>query len=249
MTLSSRCLSDAFSSFLVATLLLTSTAMAQEPLAYEAVYAARSSGLSATAERRLVRQENGHFILSQSMEVRALGARLGTVKESSRLRYIGDALLPDAYSYDQSGISSRKESIAFNWQGSTATSRDDGEEWQLDLVPGVVDPLSFQLLLRQKIGIQGTDSVEIQMVDKDEIESHTYRVTGSEIVETRLGKLDTIKIERVRAAGSNRRTTFWLAKDWHLLLVKFLQESGSGSDTELLLVEAVIDGQEVTPLP
>lgn len=249
MPLTSRCLSAVLPASLVVTLLLASATVAQEPLTYEAVYAARSSGLSATAERRLERQENGHYVLSQSMEVRVLGARLGTVEESSRLHYVGDILVPDAYAYSQSGISSREESVEFNWPEGTATSRDDDEEWQLDLTSGVVDNLSFQLLLRQKLGIPGTDSVDIQMVDKDEVETHSYRVTGSEVVETRLGKLDTIKVERVRAAGSNRRTTFWLARDWHLLLVRFLQESGSGPDTELLLVEAVVDGQEVTPLP
>jgi hypothetical protein len=234
---------------LVVILLLASTTVAQEPLTYEAVYAARSSGLSATAERRLTRLENGHYLLNQSMEVRVLGARLGTVEETSQLHYVGDTLVPDAYTYNQSGISSRKESVEFNWQEGTAVSRDDDEEWQLDLTSGVVDNLSFQLLLRQKLGMPGNDTVEIRMVDKDEVETHLYRVTGSEIVETRLGRLDTIKVERIRAAGSNRHTTFWLARDWHLLLVKFLQESGSGSDTELLLVEAVVDGQEVTPLP
>ena len=224
-------------------------ALARQPSSYQAVYQARASGLSARAERSLEQTAEGEFLLSQHMEVRILGARLGAVEESSRFLVLDDRIRPDSYSYRQSGISRRNQNVQFNWEQEVATSSEDDESWQVPLTDGVVDKLSFQLLLRQRLSDPGVTELEIRMVDKDEVETHLYRVTGTEVIDTGLGRLDTLKVERIRRPGSERHTTFWLARDWDLLLVKFEQTSGSGSDTELLLEQATLAGQEVTPLP
>ncbi len=216
---------------------------------YQAVYQARSAGLSATAERSLHQLESGVFELSQAMTVRVLGARLGAIEEISHVAYEAGSVVPMSYSYTQSGLSSSAEHVQFNWLDMQATSREDDARTSLPLQTGVVDKLSFQLALRLSLMDSQVTDVAISMVDGDEIETHHYRVVASETVETGLGKLDTLKIQRVREPGSRRQTTFWLARDWHMLLVRFVQTSGSGSTTELLLEEATIDGQQVTPLP
>ena len=57
-----------------------------------------------------------------------------------------------------------------------------------------------------------------------------------------LGDLpDTVKIERVRSGDSRRRTTVWLATDWHYLLVKLEQVSASGTETSLSLEAATVN--------
>jgi hypothetical protein len=221
----------------------------QQPVIYEAEYRAKAAGLSSTAERKLESLGDGRYLLSQSMSVRVLGAKLGEIRETSQFSYRDDILAPEIYRYEQSGISKQVEQVAFDWDRELALSTEDDEQWQLAIVPGIVDKLSFQLRLRQALAQGDITEVEIQMVDTDEVETHLYRVTGTEAVETKLGVLDCIKVERIRAPGSERRTTFWLARDWDLLLVKFEQSRGSGSDTELLLEQAVVAGQDVTPLP
>ena len=223
--------------------------LAQNLQVYEAEYQAKASGLSATAERKLESLEGGRFLLSQALEVRVLGAKLGEIEEISEFSYIAGNLSPDFYRYVQSGVSRKKEQVSFDWDNELALSVEDDEQWQLSIKPGIVDKLSFQLLLRQALAGKQSGEMEIQMVDTDEIESHVYRITGSELVETELGVLDCLKVERIRDPGSERRTTFWLAKDWDLLLVKFEQTRGSDPETELLLEKAVVAGQVVTPLP
>ncbi len=230
-------------------LLTAGSVAAQELTTYQASYSARSSGLSARAERSLERLEEGRYSLSQHMAVRVLGARLGEIVESSQFWFGETGLLADVYSYRQTGISSRKQSVRFEWQQGFASSSDDDETWQLPLSPGIVDKLNFQVQMRLLLKQPGVEELEVQLVNRDEIETHLYRITGSEIIETGLGRLDTLKVERVREPGSPRSTVFWLARDWHLLLVKFVQTEGTGSGTELLLEEATVAGQVVTPLP
>ena len=216
---------------------------------YEADYRAKAAGLSATAERKLELLDGNRFRLSQALEVRVLGAKLGEIEETSEFGYIAGNLIPFSYRYVQSGVSRKNESVLFDWDSELALSVEDDEQWQLAISPGIVDKLSFQLLLRQAFVGKQSGEMEIQMVDTDEIESHLYRVIGSELVETELGLLDCLKVERIRESDSERQTTFWLAKDWNLLLVKFEQTRGSRSETELVLEKAVVAGQVVTPLP
>lgn len=232
----------------LALLLLSSALTAQDLHLYEAVYTARAAGLSAQARRQLTQLEGDYYQLRQEMEVRVLGARLGSVEESSDFRLDGTVLQPESYRYRRSGVSSRNEGIEFNWAEGTALSSDEDGQWTLNLQQGVLDPLSFQLALRLQLADPAIQEVSLQMVDSDEIETHLYRVTGTEVIETGLGPLDTLKVERIRRPGSDRRTTFWLARDWHLLLVRFEQVDGSGGDTELSLDHAVIAGQQVMPL-
>ncbi|MBT8145211.1 MAG: DUF3108 domain-containing protein [Gammaproteobacteria bacterium] len=222
---------------------------AQELPLYQAEYLAKAAGLSATAERKLELLGDNRYRLSQALEVRVLGARLGEIEETSHFHYIDGILTPEKYRYEQSGVARKKEQVLFDWDSEIARSEEDGEQWLLTISPGVVDKLSFQLLLRRALAEEEIGELTIQMVDADEIESHLYRVTGSEMVKTELGLLDCLRVERIRDSGSERRTTFWLAKDWNFLLAKFEQRSGSDTETELLLEKAIVSGHEVTPLP
>ena len=226
-----------------------SSVPAQDLDLYEAEYQAKAAGLSATAERKLESLGGNRYRLSQTMEVRVLRAKLGEIEETSEFSYVDGNLAPDIYRYQQAGVSRRHEQVSFDWDSGMAASNEDDEQWQLAISPGIVDKLSFQLSLRQSLATEQPSELEIRMVDTDEVETHLYRVAGKELVETELGLLDCLRVERIRAPGSERRTTFWLATDWKLLLVKFEQTSGSDSDTELLLKHAVVSGQVVTPLP
>jgi hypothetical protein len=235
---------------LLAVSLLPASAAESPPLrTYSASYEASYAGLTATAYRELRLLTEGQYELEQNIEVRVLGARLGAVEEISRFDWSEDWPVPLYYDYVQSGISSREESVEFDWQSGQATSRDDDRSWRVDILPGVLDKLSFQAALRYQLSKPHEGELAFSMVDGDEVEHHVYQVGEAEIIETGLGRLQTVRVERVREEGSNRRTIFWLATDWDYLLVRFLQSSGSGGDTELVLQEAMLGEQQVSPLP
>jgi hypothetical protein len=54
------------------------------------------------------------------------------------------------------------------------------------------------------------------------------------VLTTPAGDMLTVKLERIRAHGSDRQTTFWLAKDHDYLLTK-LKQQGNGQGFELNL--------------
>lgn len=219
------------------------------PQTYTASYQASYSGFTATAYRELKQLQDNRFDLEQSLALRVLGAQLGAVEEVSRFDWLNEQPVPLFYDYQQTGISSREISVEFDWPAGNAISREDDESWQLAISPGVMDRLSFQLALRQRLRTQQSGDIALSMVDGDEVEHHVYRIGETEVIETGLGRLETVKVERVREADSNRRTIFWLAVDWDYLLVRLLQTRGSREETELLLQDANLNGQPVIGLP
>lgn len=236
-------------SVLLLTMSFSGVVAALEPVTYTAEYKATASGLSATAQRNLQQVNETLYILENTLEVKIAGVTLGRVEETSRFNWIDDKLLPDTYRYTQSGIARKRERVSFDWINNIATSTEDDESWEHALNPGVVDKLSYQLLLRHELQHTNNEEIEFQVIDTDEIEAHLYRLSGSELTDTAIGLLNTVKVERIREGTSSRSTTFWLASDWNMLLVRFVQTDSSGSKTELILQQAVVDGQQLTALP
>ena len=70
---------------------------------------------------------------------------------------------------------------------------------------------------------------------------------GEEVLDTPLGKLNTVKLERIRSATSSRSTIIWLAPDWQFLVARIEQVDGS-LQMQLVLETADIGGAAVTAL-
>ena len=116
---------------------------------------------------------------------------------------------------------------------------------QVSIENEILDKLNFGVRLGLDLELSEQDEHVYKILDGDEIEEHTYRITARETVATPLGDIATIRLERVRAATSKRKTTIWLAPDWQYLLVKLQQVSSSGTMTEILLESAQIDGKSL----
>lgn len=214
-----------------------------EPPVYEARYLAEAMGLSATAHRSQTRSEDGLYTLENSLSLTLLGATVGTVNETSAFRWQDERVIPEHYHYSQTGLSAREETVAFDWQAMSARSSRDEDTWTLPLSTGVQDKLSYSQNIGTDIDTRGLTQMRYSIVDTDEIEEQVYALLGEETLQTPAGALRTVKIERVRAGNSNRRTTVWLARDWHYLLVQLEQVSGSGTLTRLTLESATVNGE------
>lgn len=214
-----------------------------EPPVFEARYLAEAMGLSATAYRVQTRSEDGLYSLENSLSLTLLGATVGTVTETSDFRWEDDQLIPVRYRYSQTGLSAREETVEFDWQAMSARSRRDGNTWTLPLTAGVQDKLSYSQNIGTDIDARGLTQMRYAIVDTDEIEEQVFALVGEETLQTPSGALRTVKIERVRAGNSSRRTTVWLARDWRYLLVQLEQVSGSGNLTRLTLESATINGE------
>lgn len=222
---------------------------AELPPLYEATYLAQAMGLSATAYRSQTLLADNTYRLENRLTLALLGATVGTVTESSEFRWADTRIVPLQYRYSQTGISRREESVSFDWDALTALSTRDGETWTLPLQAGVQDKLSYSQSFGHDIGTLGLTQIGYAVVDTDEIDEQVYQVSAQqEVLSTPLGALNTVKIERVRSGDSRRRTTVWLARDWHYLMVRLEQVSGSGTETILSLESATVNGEPLQGL-
>lgn len=212
---------------------------------YEARYQATALGLSATAYRTLT-LEDEQYRLQNSISLSLLGATVGSVTETSTFTLKEGDVTPLQYRYEQTGVSARSEQVDFDWQDKTAHSVAGERSWMLPLTPGVMDRLSFSLQLGRDIDGSANQEFSYQLVDRDDVDIHLYRITSEEVITTPAGDINTVRIERVREADSNRHTVVWLARDWGYMLVKLEQVSSSGMRTELTLESATVEGQPLT---
>lgn len=228
--------------------LAASTAQASEPRPYDATYKAKALGMSATAFRRQTITKPQHYTLENSLSLTVLGANVGTVVETSQFRWQDGIIVPLHYEYNQTGLSASSERVDFDWDNELAESSSDGDSWQLPLSPGILDKLSYSVQIGQDIVTHDLEEFRYEVLDEDKFDEHLYRITSSEVLDTPLGKLNTVKIERIRSGDSRRRTTVWLASDWDYLLVRLEQISSSGTETELSIEAATMGGEAMTGL-
>ncbi|MDA1372043.1 MAG: DUF3108 domain-containing protein [Proteobacteria bacterium] len=225
---------------------------AQNVVEFSADYQASANGIAATATRTLQHLSGESYRLSNSLEASLAGqviARLDQVSEFQVAAEPGDQhIIPISYSYLLSGVSSAVSTVNYNWDTGIAISREDDERWSITLTDGVLDQLSYQFALRQRIAAGERGYLEFQLIDEDEIELHRYHVVGEELLSTPLGLLNTTRLDRIREEDDDRRTVIWLANDWHYLLAKIEQRSGSGLRIELELESATVDGDAVIAL-
>lgn len=225
-------------------------AAAEAPVEFSAYYEARTNGMRGDAERHLIAQDDG-YRMNVSLEARMAGIKIGELNQSSEFTLEGDRIVPQIYSYTISGITSEVQEIRFDWQNGSALSRRDDEAWDLDIEPGVVDNLSYQLALAravERVDSQEEQEFTLQVINRDEIRSHRYRIVGEEQLDSPIGLLNTIKLERVRDDDSGRTTEIWLASDWNYLLARLEQHNPGGLRIELKLENAIVDDQQVQPL-
>ena len=221
------------------------------PATYIANYQASANGIRTTAKRSLTKLDDGTYELANELQAVVLGQEIARLDQRSRFQFSDNSVATENYSYTLSGISSDLRNITFDWNAGTALSVEDDELWTLKLETQVYDPLSHQFMMSQQLlndrSLAYSKSYEYKIVDGDEIETHLYEFVGEEILETPLGKLNTIKLERVRSTGSSRPTTIWLAPEWEFLVARIEQTDGS-LQIVLELADAEISGKTVSAM-
>lgn len=228
-------------------LLASSSLLAAQPLQpFQASYTAdwKQLPFTGTAERSLQQQADGNWKLSFKASMLVAG-----VSESSTFRLQGDQLQPLRYKYDRTGLGKpRKNRQEFDWTAMQVNGSGKDGIIQLPLHAGILDKSSYQLALQHDIA-NGVDQLSYIVLDGDDLDTYDFRLLGAERIETPLGQLNTIKVERVRDPGQNKRkTTLWFAKDWGYLLVQLNQVERDGKEYTIMLQDGLVDGQPVKGL-
>ncbi|MDF9777617.1 DUF3108 domain-containing protein [Pseudomonas baetica] len=197
--------------------------------------------MSGTAERNLTKEASGVWKLSFKASM-----MIASLSEESTLTVDKDTLLPQSYHFERGGLGKAKKSdLDFDWNTKMITGTDRGDAVKVPLNRGMLDKSSYQLALQQDVAI-GKKSMTYQVVDGSEVDTYDFRVLGSEKVDTKAGKIDAIKVERVRDPTQNKRiTVMWFAKDWDYLLVRLQQVETDGKEYNIMLLDGTVNGKTV----
>ena len=233
----------------VCALLIAPLSLAQSLTEFSAYYVASTNGISGEAERHLIHQAEDRYRLNVSLEAKVAGVQIGDLEQASEFLWTEQGIRPLQYDYQVSGVSSDIETVSFNWDAGIALSADEDESWTIALEDQVLDQMSYQQALALAVA-ENPEAEEhrLKLVDGPIVEEHRFRMLGEEIIDTPLGQLRCIKLERVREENSGRATTIWLAADWEHLLAKIEQRNPSGMQIELSLRMALVGGETVQAL-
>ncbi|OQW93618.1 MAG: hypothetical protein BWK79_10200 [Beggiatoa sp. IS2] len=206
------------------------------PPSFTAQYKLYFKGIPAgSGIRSLTRTPDGKFVFTSTAETSGLAALFNESRIEERSVFVQDAseIRPLEYTYHQTGKKARDDRVSFDWSKKIAKSTYKGVTQEIPLEAGVLDRLLYQLSLMRELA-QGKQQLHYKIVDKGEIKEYVPKFLGKESIATGLGKLETLKYQRVSA---ERSTTFWCAPTLHFLPAQV--EHIEKGDTISMVVETV----------
>lgn len=156
----------------------------------------------------------------------------GETVEQSHFCVAGGKIRPVSYKTQEDGGKGDNFSLKFDWVNRVV--RTDNAEPRKLSADGV-DPLSLQIALRKLLsdagGVLPTRPIDLVVVEDDREKNYSFRVIGHESLQTPIGSLDAIRIDRVD--DSKRQLRLWLAPSLDYLPVKVEQQRRKGAITRL----------------
>lgn len=93
--------------------------------------------------------------------------------------------------------------------------------------PGLLDQHSLTVALISDLRAGKGPLLRYPAIGKGKAEIYTFRVIGNATLDTALGRLDTVLVERIRETSNGRRTRLWFAKNRDYFPVLTREEDGS----------------------
>ena len=211
------------------------------PRPYQATYTAEYNGMSVVAERSLTVDNSAYRIASSVKGL--LGGMTETedfhLDDSNRIR-------SDRYTAEKSFFGAkRREQQDIDHSTGIGVYQSKKKHREVSVAPDDLGPVTYQLQLRRHLQYQALP-VELQVLRRGRVKTYRFELLGEESIDTGLGRVDTVKVQRVRE-NSDRHTVFWLAPEWDYLIVKLAQREDDGEAYEMVLESAAIEGRDLVP--
>ncbi|MEK7877566.1 MAG: DUF3108 domain-containing protein [Pseudomonadota bacterium] len=142
-------------------------------------------------------------------------------------------LRPEQFDYGRLDDASKNVSAAFDWQAGQLHLTFDGRNETITLPQDTQDRVSlmyqFMFLPAEKLG-----DLAFHMTNGKKVEPYRYRLAGTEMIDTPLGKLSTLRLVKQREPGDNA-VEVWLASDRNYFPVRLLILENDGSKFEQVI--------------
>lgn len=211
---------------------------------FETSYSATVSDIPFDGQATYTLKKEGNRWLFKTLAVMAIAQRT----ETSDFILSNGYVQPSSYVFDQVGIKPKEVSLLFDWKKmfakGTMKDKKHSKELFFDLKYGMLDPLSTQLALQMDVA-NGKKQMSYRVIEDEKIEVFQFKVVGTEIIDTPVGKLSTVKVERVREANSKRQSYIWFAKKWNYTVVKLSHLEKNGQQYVISLASGSVNGKAI----
>lgn len=225
--------------FLVAALLylvgVTGTAAA--PQNFTAQYTVNKGGIPIGEMTRTLKPQTGGRYDYESVTT-ASGLLSLLVKdkiiEHSLWDYHDGAIRALEYRYEKNGGKTpKKVQLLFDWDQRLVKNALNGETRAMPVAKGLTDILLYQLVLMMDLK-DGKKPLEYPIADKHKFKTYRFDIIGEETLDTPLGKLKTLKVQRV--PGPDKKTTLiWCAPGLDYLPVRIEQDEQDDGEFSMVL--------------
>ncbi|MDE1462387.1 DUF3108 domain-containing protein [Spartinivicinus poritis] len=209
---------------------------------FKASYGAKASSIpvKGSATRELSLSKDGTYQLSFNADIVLVNLNESsafTLDEKQQVK-------PISYHFRRGGLAKNKEiSLKFDWNNKQAQNIADDNVKPFAIPSGTLDKISYQFQLRQDL-INDKKELHYTIADDDELKTYKFNRVGEETIETPIGPVKAVKVERIREGDSDRQTLIWFAKDWDYLMVR-LQQIEDSKRYDIFLKSASIEGQQL----
>lgn len=160
-----------------------------------------------------------------------------TVKERSLLTMPkGEWQIQDSWLETKVAWRRDVKTITLQDGGSAYLYKDHKRSIRVPFQAGLLDQHSVTLALISDLRAGKGPVFKYRTLVKGKVETYTFRIVSEQALDTALGRLDTVKLERVRQSGNGKRTSIWFARDKAFLPVKFQDMNEKGDSIEMRIV-------------
>lgn len=217
---------------------------------YQADYSTRYNGLSVKTHRSLSQDKSGAYVAEGHTAMLFVG-----IEERSVFTLSGNQVVPSHYEYQRTGLGDSKDfSLDYDRQASQLIIHTAKASKPQPLPEHLQDPLSHQEQMRLDLLCESASAdttadqvLTYAVAKKKGIRPYRYSAIGYVDLDTPLGKLHTLQLEKVDDDGK-RKTRIWLAPDWDYLLVKLTYAEGDDTAESMVITRASLADKKVTGL-
>jgi hypothetical protein len=217
--------------------ILPAVASATAPKPYTARYEVLRNGERlGEATIRFAALPNGRYDFSSSTRgSNGLAAVLGvSIDERSILRWQDGRPETVAYSHSQKvGWKDKQSSLKVDAAARSVTSTFKGTQMALPYEAGVLDRHAVSIALMQDLAAGRQGELDYAVAERNAVRQQRFRTAGSERVQTPMGAVDAVRVDRVRDSGDGRSTQFWLSARHNFVPVRMLQKEPDGESIEM----------------
>lgn len=152
-------------------------------------------------------------------------ASAASVKEESLFRYQNNQIFPEQYRYRASGLIQEDDrSLDFDHEHEIVLDKERRKKYSDKWQPKLQDMLSYMQQVSIDLAL-GKTTLNYPVYDKTRVKTYGFEVLSEELLNTAIGKLNTIKVRQIRRG--DREILAWLAADKDFLLVQ-MEDSEKG---------------------